>query len=260
MTLGAAPTPPVDINKFRWQADDQGAADSAVKADPKLDTSGPDWHDATTATDAFNGRLGSAWFRTSLPDVPGPHRRIHFNSIDDNGQVFLNGKQIASNVGVNAGADVSLDSAWREGGPNVLAVSVQNTAGGGGMNGTVTLQGDLVGSRDLHGWRMRGGVRLPADAAWRPLPKTLPAGRRRPLLPHDVHLRARAAERPPPHPAGPARRPVARLRLAQRAQPGPLPGAVGRGRPVPAGVLDEARAGTRWSSLTRMGCRPRRRR
>ena len=174
VTLGAGATPPVDVNHFRWQADDQGIADAAVKAAPGLNTSGPDWHDATTATDAFNGRLGSAWFRTPLPDVPGPHRRIHFNSIDDNGQVFLNGKPIATNVGVNSGVDVSLDSAWREGGPNVLAVSVQNTAGGGGMNGTVTLQGDLAGSRDLHGWRMRGGVRLPADTAWHPLPKTLP--------------------------------------------------------------------------------------
>ncbi len=174
VSLGATPTPPVDINKFRWQADDQGIADASVKAAPDLDTGGGDWHDATTATDVFNGRLGSAWFRTTLPDVPGPHRRIHFGSIDDNGQIFLNGKQVASNIGVNAGADVALDSAWKEGGPNLLAISVQNTAGGGGMNGTVTLQGDLTGSQDLHGWKMHGGVRLPVEAAWRPMGKTVP--------------------------------------------------------------------------------------
>ena len=103
VTLSSTAGQSVDINHFRWQADDQGVGDAAVKAAPGLDTRGADWHDATTATDAFNGRVGSAWFRANLPNVAGPHRRIHFNSIDDNGQIFLNGKQIASNVGVNAG-------------------------------------------------------------------------------------------------------------------------------------------------------------
>ena len=176
VTLGTTPAPAVDINQFRWTADDQGAADAAKLAAPDLYTTGPNWQDATTSTDVFpGGRLGSAWFRTSLPDVPGPHRHLHFNSIDDNGQISLNGKQIAANIGVNADADVTLDSAWREGGPNVLAVTVENTAGAGGLLGAVTLQGDLPESRDIHGWKMRGGIRLPAETAWRPLGKMVVA-------------------------------------------------------------------------------------
>ncbi len=171
VTLSSPPAQTVDINKFRWQADDQGTGDAAKMAAPGLDTSGADWHDATTATDVFNGRVGSAWFRTTLPAVPGPHRRIHFNSIDDNGQIFLNGKQVASNIGVNAWADVSLDSAWNDNGPNVLAVSVQNTSGGGGMNGTVTLQGGITGAQEIHGWKMHGGAIPPpaASPVWKPL-------------------------------------------------------------------------------------------
>jgi beta-galactosidase len=58
----------------------------------------------------------------------------------------------------------------------VLAVLVQNTAGGGGL-GKVTLRGGLTedgGHADgvvLHGWRMHGGERPPPpDAAtWKPL-------------------------------------------------------------------------------------------
>ena len=171
VTLSSAPAQSVDVNKFRWQADDQGIADAAVKAAPGLDTRGGDWHDATTATDAFNGRVGSAWFRAVLPSVPGPHRRLHFNSIDDNGQIFLNGKQIATNVGVNAGADVSLDGVWQEGRANVLAVSVQNTAGGGGMNGAVTLQGGISGNQEVRGWKMHGGETPPTSSSptWKPL-------------------------------------------------------------------------------------------
>ena len=168
VTLDLAPAQSVEINKFRWQADDRGVRDARRKAAPALDVSGPDWQDATTSTDVFNGRLGSAWFRTILPNISGPHRRIHFNSIDDNGQIFLNGKRIASDVGVNANADISLDSAWQEGGPNVLAVSVQNTAGAGGLLGAVTLQGVLQGPRVV-AWRMRGGIRLPGEMAWHSL-------------------------------------------------------------------------------------------
>ena len=167
VTLDAGAAQSVDINKFRWQADDRGVRDARRKAAPGLDTSGADWQDATTSTDVFQGRLGFAWFRAVLPDIPGPHRRIHFRSIDDNGQIFLNGRRIASDIGINADADVSLDAAWQEGGPNVLAVSVENTAGGGGMNGAVTLQGVSQGPA-VSGWKMRGGVVLPVEAVWRP--------------------------------------------------------------------------------------------
>ena len=160
------------INRFRWQADDKAPGDAAQLAAPGLAINGADWHDASTATDAFNGRVGWAWFRTILPDVPGPHRRLHFNSIDDNGIVYLNGKKIAGDVGINAGIDIPLDDAWRSDGPNVLAVAVQNTAGAGGLLGDIKLTGGLSDGIQVHGWKMRGGLTPPpptAAAVWKPL-------------------------------------------------------------------------------------------
>ena len=161
-----------ELNAFRWKADDQAPGDAAAEAAPGLDTSGPAWGNADTTTDVFGGgRLGWAWFRATLPDVPGPHRRIYFHSIDDFGTVYLNGKQLGDPVGLNADKTLSLDSAWREGGPNVLAVAVQNTGGPGGITGEVRLEAGLEDGTLITGWKMHGGVAYPAYAspAWKPL-------------------------------------------------------------------------------------------
>lgn len=159
-----------DLNSFRWQADDQAPGDFAKQAAPGLDTSGPSWADADTSTDVFGGRLGWAWFRTTLPDAPGPHRRVYFHSIDDFGTVFLNGKQLAVGVTLNSDTTVSLDSAWQEGGPNVLAVAVQNTAGPGGLTGEIRLEAGLEDGRPIQNWKMHGGITVPALSAktWKP--------------------------------------------------------------------------------------------
>jgi beta-galactosidase len=165
-----------DIGTFRWKADDNGPTDAQALAAPGLDTTGQDWQDAHPNQDVFNGRLGYAWFRTTLPDTLGPQRQLIFASIDDVGTVYLNGKKIAESVGINAHATVSLDSAWNPKGPNVLAVLVQNTAGAGSL-GPVTLLGGLSDGTLLHGWRMRGGETPPASDApsWKPVsPKTGP--------------------------------------------------------------------------------------
>jgi len=169
--LDSPPASTVPLTKFRWQADDRSPDDAAKQAAPDLNADGADWHDATTSTDVFAGRVGWAWFRAVLPDLPGPHRRIRLNSIDDNGDVYLNGKQIAVGVGVNSGAEISLDAAWREGKPNVLAVAVQNTAGGGGLLGDITLFGGIADSHELRGWKMQGGENPPPfdSPVWKPL-------------------------------------------------------------------------------------------
>ena len=158
----AAVGPEADVNAFRWVADDNGPNDAAALAAPGLATAGPTWHDADTTTDVFQGRAGYAWFRATLPAVPGPHRLLIFASIDDEGTVFLNGKQLADHVGVNMDYHVNLDSAWREDGPNELAVLVHNTAGAGGLLGAVTLEGGIGNGTEIHGWRMRGGETPPA--------------------------------------------------------------------------------------------------
>ena len=165
VTLTKSAGTAIEINAFRWQADDKAPGDAETLAAPGLDTSGPAWADANTSSDVFGGRLGWAWFRTVLPDAPGPHRRIFFHSIDDIGVVYLNGKQIAASVGLNADVSVSLDAAWHEGGPNVLAVAVQNTGGPGGMTGEVRLEAGLGDGTPIKNWKMHGGLTLPASSA-----------------------------------------------------------------------------------------------
>ncbi len=157
-----------DLPTFRWKADDGGVFDADTQAAPTLDTTGADWQEAHPYDDVFHGKLGSAWFRAALPDVPGPHRRLTFASVDDLGTVYLNGTQIASGIGINANVTVDLDAAWRTDGPNVLAVLVQNTAQGGGL-GKVTLTGGLTDGVALTGWRMQGGEPIPNAADWKPL-------------------------------------------------------------------------------------------
>ena len=59
---------------------------------PGYDASGPDWQAAAPGDDVFHGRVGYAWFRATLPDVPGPRRTLHLGA-DDNADVYLNGMQ-----------------------------------------------------------------------------------------------------------------------------------------------------------------------
>ncbi len=164
------------ITAFRWHLDPQAPLDSDTKASPTLDTSGAEWQDADNSKDVFNSAAGWAWYRAILPDISGPHRHLHFTSIDDYGIVFLNGEQIDPNVAINADRDVSLDEAWKEGGPNVLAVAVHNT-GGPGSIGALRLDTALPPGETIAGWKMRGGVVLPAAGSpgWKPTAPTAAA-------------------------------------------------------------------------------------
>ena len=167
-----------EINAFRWQADDQAPGDFAKQAAPDLDTKGAGWTDADTSTDVFHDRIGWAWFRAALPNATGPGRRLFFHSIDDKGEVFLNGKLLNDSVGLNADVFVPLDSAWRDGGPNILAVAVQNTGGPGGMTGEVRLESGIAGGTDITHWKMHGGISYPAYASpsWKPAQAGGPSG------------------------------------------------------------------------------------
>ena len=158
----------VEITDWRWKTAAQGGGDAAIAA-AAVDTSGPDWHDAKSGDDTFDSRVGFQWFRTILPDVPGPNRIIHFETVDDNGTIYLNGRQLVRHEGWNDPFDVPLDDAWQTGGPNSLAVLVENTAGAGGITAAVTLgrlphagpKADYFAPGfDDHGWRQ---VHLPHD-------------------------------------------------------------------------------------------------
>lgn len=153
------------VTAWRWNADDAGPTDAAQLAAPGLDTAGAGWADATPGDDDFHGRIGYAWFRAALPDTAGPGRTLRLRA-DDNADVYLNGVHVARHEGWNQPFDVPLDAAWKSGGPNEVAVLVQNTAGGGGLIGPITV-GTVPVSADPsqaafndHSWRT---VHLPHD-------------------------------------------------------------------------------------------------
>ncbi len=136
---------------------------------PPTDTTGAGWADGTTGPEIFNGRSGFAWYVTTLPALAGLHHRLHFENVDDNATVYLNGKQIGAHTGWGTPFDVNVDPAWNTAGPNTLAVLVENTAGGGGIQGAVALQvvhpGDEV---SVTQWKMHGGIAEPgALTGWK---------------------------------------------------------------------------------------------
>jgi beta-galactosidase len=129
---GYSPMPDgVAILHWRWK--DSEKAEAPEMAAPGLKTDGPDWKDAAPKQNVFKKPSGFVWFRTTLPDIPGPHRFIYFECVDDNGTIYLNGKKLMYHRGWNEAFEVPLGDAWKEGGPNELAVLVENTDGPGGI-------------------------------------------------------------------------------------------------------------------------------
>jgi len=158
-----------------WRVKNDNAPD---KATSPTDTAGAEWRDAKLGEDAFGGKRGFAWYRTALPSLPGDHRRLHFEDVDDNATVYLNGKQVAAHEGYGTPFNAPLDAAWSAAGPNELAVLVQNTDGAGGINGTVSLETTAASDETpVQGWKMRGGLDYPtADAHWEAASGDQPGG------------------------------------------------------------------------------------
>lgn len=123
-TPGAAGTP---IAAWEWRK----AAGAGAPLPAADDTQG--WQTARPDENVFKGAAGFGWFRLTLPAMPGPERVVHFESVDDKATVYLNGRQVGAQTGYGIPFDAVLNPAWREGGPNVLLVLIQNTAGPGGM-------------------------------------------------------------------------------------------------------------------------------
>ncbi|MGA3171682.1 MAG: beta-galactosidase GalA [Chthoniobacteraceae bacterium] len=119
------------ITGWRWKADDRGESDAAEMAAPGL-TTGNDWQDARPGDDTFQGRIGFAWYHTTIPGAPGK-AVVHFQYVDDNAVVYLNGKLLGRHQGWNDSFDLAAGSAWHSNGENDLAVLVENTDGPGGI-------------------------------------------------------------------------------------------------------------------------------
>ena len=152
------------ITTWRLQAD--AGSDHAV---PPTNTTGARWTEGRTGAEIFHGRRGFAWYVTPLPALAGAHHRLHFENVDDNATVFLNGRQVAAHNGWGQAFDAPLDAAWHTNGTNTLAVLVENTDNGGGIQGAVTLKAVKAGDEiAVTGWKMRGGISEPETLrGWR---------------------------------------------------------------------------------------------
>ena len=147
-----------------WRVKNDNMPDRAT---PPTDTAGADWRDAKVGEDVFSHQRGFAWYRTMLPALPGARRRLHFEDVDDNATVYLNGKPLATHEGYGRPFDVPLDAAWNDAGPNELAVLVENTDGTGGISGPVSLETVAAGDETpIQGWKMRGGIDDASRARW----------------------------------------------------------------------------------------------
>jgi beta-galactosidase len=154
------------LDGWRWTPSADGVASAPKFAAPGTDLSAPVWNDIPKSGDLFVGRVGFAWVRMTLPNLPEKERAIRFASVDDNADVYLNGVKLAHHEGWNEPFTVGLDKAWKQGGPNELAVLIENTASRGGIGGVsaVHLVTGLapVAARDYddRSWRT---VHLPHD-------------------------------------------------------------------------------------------------
>ena len=68
-----------------------------------------------------------------FPILPGVTRVLHFEGVDDNATVYVNGKKLLHHEGYDDPFNVPLKDVWKEGGPNIVAVLVENTAGAGSI-------------------------------------------------------------------------------------------------------------------------------
>ena len=146
----------VSVTKWRWKPMHGGPISDTL--DTASELSGDSWKDTQIGTDVFGKKRGVALYAATLENIPGPHRRLTFADVDDNGTVYLNGRKLVTHTGWGQTFDVTLDSAWKEDGPNELLVLVENTDNTGGINGTVTLQTTQDATDpQVTNWKMRGG-------------------------------------------------------------------------------------------------------
>ena len=153
------------VELINWRVLKAANAD-AVKAGPP-DAGAAGWQAYKVGDDAFGHQSGYAWFQTTLPaSVGASHANLHFGSVDDNGTVFVNGKQIATHNGWDSAFNVPLTP----GPAAVLTVFIQNVDGTGGLGKPVLFSSQLGEGVTVGAWKMRGGPGDPlSPAGWKRL-------------------------------------------------------------------------------------------
>lgn len=125
--------PGVPVRDWAWKS--APTATLATRALPAGLDEGP-WQAAKIGQDVFSGRAGFAWFKAKLPAKADPGTVLHFESIDDDAVVFLNGRFLAAHEGWNDPFDIAIGPNMAPG-ENVLVVLVRNGDGPGGITGPV---------------------------------------------------------------------------------------------------------------------------
>lgn len=152
-----------ELNGWRvWK----GVNATALKAAPPA-SDARDWQSYKIGDDAFNRRRGYAWFQTTIPATTGAkHVSLHFEGVDDNGTVFVNGRQVGSHKGWDTSFDVPIPA-----GPEaVLSVFVENTDNTGGLGKPVRLVTQIGEEVTTTGWKLRGGPGDPQSPSdWKSL-------------------------------------------------------------------------------------------
>jgi beta-galactosidase len=129
---------PADGLRWSWRPA-SGVTLDATALPPDLEKG--EWQPTERGQDVFRGRRGFVWYRAELGAKPAPPGAVlHFESVDDNAVVFLNGVRLTRHEGWNEPFDAPSGTAWKPGGPNVLILLVENTDGPGGISGAVTVE------------------------------------------------------------------------------------------------------------------------
>lgn len=126
--LGDLPSAGIEpITHWRWKADERGEAAANEYVGAEVTAGNSDWRDTTTGADVFGSKPGFAWYRTVLSGSAGQDAQLHFQNVNDNATVYLNGRRLAHHEGFALPFDVPVSGVWHDSTPNVLAVLVENT-------------------------------------------------------------------------------------------------------------------------------------
>jgi beta-galactosidase len=153
-----------DVNVTGWKV---LPASSGKDLDNPVPVSSDErWKNYAVGDDAFSGGKGFAWFETSLTVPEGSKTlKLHFESVDDAGTVFVNGKKVGYHTGWNEPFSINVDPSLLNGGNSIkLDLFVENTDGPGGLDKPVSLTTSTGAPIVPTAWKMKGGPGDP-DAA-----------------------------------------------------------------------------------------------
>ncbi|HEY6901651.1 MAG TPA: GH92 family glycosyl hydrolase, partial [Puia sp.] len=109
--------------------------------------------------DVFDKKQGVAVFETEFPSVAAGVRQaeLRFASVDENADVYVNGRKVARHEGWNSPFNVLLDRIDTMRRPVRLRVVIENFSNEGGIDQPVRFS-PFLSPVEVRGWRMKGGM------------------------------------------------------------------------------------------------------